>query len=396
MQGRKHVIVSGRSKAALESLSRQLSRRSDLLCTQQQIVNGHTDPLYGVDEMPDTLVLRMTPNSVDELVALAQRPANERPPLIVIGDSHDPQAMRFAMQAGARDILSEPVQDMELFAALERIWAEQRDAVAFAPRTRSFAFINAKGGSGATFLATNVAHVFAAVKRQETVIVDLDTQFGTLPHYLDVQPKRGLLEALSVARELDEVAIEAYLTRHSSGLRVLARSSEATGALPEAGVEGFAHMLDMLKARSQRLVFDVPRHLDALCAMVLERVDRIVIVMQQTVPSMRDATRLNEIVRDEIGVPAERISILVNRYRKDTSVELGDIRRLLRDGDPFIVPNHFGPVAESIDSGIPIYDHARSSPVTKAIVDITAQLDGQASTTNRNFIARTFGSFLRT
>ena len=70
--------------------------------------------------------------------------------------------------------------------------------------------------------------MFTAVRRQETLIVDLDMMFGSLPQYLDVQPKRGLLEALSVVRELDEVAIDAYLTRHSSGLRVLARSPEST------------------------------------------------------------------------------------------------------------------------------------------------------------------------
>ena len=88
--------------------------------------------------------------------------------------------------------------------------------------------------------------------------------------------------------------------------------------------------------------------------------------------------------------------MLVTRYRKGTSVELNDIRRLLRTEDPFVVPNHFGPVAESIDSGVPIYEHARSSPVTKAIVDLTMQLDGEQATHSRSFITRTLGSFLRT
>jgi pilus assembly protein CpaE len=158
----------------------------------------------------------------------------------------------------------------------------------------------------------------------------------------------------------------------------------------------FALLLDMLKLRSQRIVFDVPRHLDAFGAMALERVDQVVLVMQQTVPSLRDAARLSEIVRNEIGVPPDRLSVLVNRYRKGTSVELDDIRRLLRDEEPLVVPNHFGPVAESIDSGVPMYEHARSSPVTKAIIDLAMQLDGQQSTHSKNFITRTIGSFLRT
>ena len=86
------------------------------------------------------------------------------------------------------------------------------------------------------------------------------------------------------------------------------------------------------------------------------------------------AARLNEIIRGELGVPPDRVSVLINRYRKGTSVELNDVRRLLRDEDPFVVPNHFSAVAESIDTGVPIYEHARGSPVTKAIIDIAMQL----------------------
>jgi len=87
--------------------------------------------------------------------------------------------------------------------------------------------------------------------------------------------------------------------------------------------------------------------------------------------------------------------VLVNRYRKGTSVELNDVRRLLRDEDPMLVPNHFSAVAESIDTGVPIYEHARGSPVTKAIVDVVMQLDGQQSSNSRGFITRTIDSFLR-
>jgi len=175
----------------------------------------------------------------------------------------------------------------------------------------------------------------------------------------------------------------------------LARSPESTVTHAEVGADRFALLLDMLKTRAQRIVFDVPRHLDALGAMALERADRVVIVMQQTVPSLRDAARLNEIVRGELGVPPDRVSVLVNRYRKGTSVELNDVRRLLRDEDPMLVPNHFSAVAESIDTGVPIYEHARGSPVTKAIVDVVMQLDGQQSSNSRGFITRTIDSFLR-
>jgi len=397
MQGRKHIILAGRSQVALDMLAQHLDDEPRYQVKVHLIVNGHTDPLHGVTVLPDILVLRVTPNSLDELAALAARPASDRPPLIVIGASHDPQAMRLAMQSGARDFLSEPIQLPDFLTALQRIATESTAKSTADARCQSVAFINAKGGSGASFLATNVAHVSTTVHRLDTLLVDVDVQFGSLPQYLDLQPKRGLTEALEVVDELDSVAVDAYLTRHSSGLRLLSRAPTARASHIESGAERFALLLEMLKAKVQRIVFDVPRHLDSLAVTALEQADRVVIVVQQTLPSVHDATRLMEIIRDEIGVPQQRLSVLVNRYRKGAPVELDDIRRPLRDEDPYIVPNHFGPVSESIDTGVPIYEHTRSSPVTRAILDITRELEGAPSkTTTRSFINRTISTFLRT
>ncbi len=76
------------------------------------------------------------------------------------------------------------------------------------------AFINAKGGSGGSFLAANIAHLLVAVSNRKVALVDLDLQLGNLTQYLDLEPKRGLIEALDVAADLDGVSIEAYLTKH--------------------------------------------------------------------------------------------------------------------------------------------------------------------------------------
>ena len=396
MQGRCFVLLASRSKAAIEALGRHLVPHVEFAFTQRQLINGDTDPLHGVETLPDVLVLRVAPDATDELAALAQRAADGRPPLVVVGATHDPMAMRLAMQAGARDFLSEPVAAADLVGALQRIAAEARASQPVS-RTRTCAFINTKGGSGATFLASNVAHALTAVSRFDTVLVDLDLQFGTLPQYLDVQPKRGLLEALDVAGELDAMAVDAYFTRHSSGLRILGRSADSRIADPDGIGERFASLMEIVKAKCERLVFDVPRHLDVVSAMALQSADRVVVVMQQTLPNLRDGTRLVHVLRRELAIPQDRIKVLVNRYRKDAAVELADIRRALGDEDPFLVPNHYKPVSESIDAGVPVYDHARNSPVTRAIIEMASDLGGdRGARSHRGFIARTLNNLLRT
>ena len=221
MSSRPRLLLVARSREAAGALQHMLSSAPDLSIETRLIDEHDLDPLGGVMRSPDLLLLKLNGRSHEELGELLRYGAEERPPLIVIGDASNAQSMRIAMQAGARDFLTEPVLTEDLLAAIELVSAERRGSKSH-KHCELVAFINAKGGSGATFLACNVAHLFTSVSNLKTAIVDLDLQFGTLPQYLDVQPKRGLLEALDVADDLDGVAIDAYLTRHESGLSILA------------------------------------------------------------------------------------------------------------------------------------------------------------------------------
>ncbi len=216
MPSRLQVLIVSHSEDAATELCNCLRDASDLEVQTRIITKRQPDPLSGVVDSPDLLLLRIGPDSRDGLEALGRYTLDERPPLIVIGDGSDPQSMRAAMQAGARDFLSEPIVEEDLLAAVTQLATESKPSRKNV-RTKLTAFINAKGGSGATFLAANVAHLLAAISDRRTVLVDLDLRFGNLPQYLDLKPKRGLVEALDVANDLDEVAIEAYMTKHDSG-----------------------------------------------------------------------------------------------------------------------------------------------------------------------------------
>lgn len=112
------------------------------------VSNGHVDPLYGLDRMPDLLLLRVSHLWREELSALLQRPAHERPPMLVCGPLGEQEGMRLAMQAGARDVLPEPIADTELVAALNRLVADVR--LGNGNEGKLVAVISAKGGSGGT------------------------------------------------------------------------------------------------------------------------------------------------------------------------------------------------------------------------------------------------------
>src|SRR5215469_10502016 len=178
------VLLVSRRKETLDSLDVVLRKYPGIRIERKLVVNGHVDPLHGVTDPPAALVLHLGPMWQAELESLAARPADRRPPLVVVGSTNDTNAMRLAMQAGARDLLPMPLVEADLISALARIERDHK-AVSSGQEGAVTAFINAKGGCGATFLACNVAHVLAAQSQQRVALVDLDLQFGTIPLYFD-------------------------------------------------------------------------------------------------------------------------------------------------------------------------------------------------------------------
>jgi len=384
---RQSVLIASTSSEAIETIHALISDVRNLTVQARIIDAREPDPLYGIVQSPDLLLLRVGAGFQAEFEALSRYSADERPPLIVIGDVNYPGCMRAAMQAGARDFLAEPVTRDDLLEAIARL-ASERKSSSPAGQCQLTAFVNGKGGSGATFLACNVAHLFAEVAQLQTVLLDLDTQFGSLPRYLDIQPKRGLLEALDVAEDLDGAAIEAYLAKHESGLSLLACMHDGALLQQDMLTDRFDVLLELLLANFDRCVVDVPHTLEPFSVGVLERADQIVLVVQQSVPSLHDAMRLYDLITRKLGVPPDRITVAVNRYHRAAAVELVDIQRQFVDRPVACIPNDYRSVADSINVGVPMYSHAKRSAVTKALVQLQGRLGGRVAKNDKGFFPK--------
>lgn len=387
MPKRSRVLLASRSFEAATALETCIGQTDGLQVETHVLPEGQVDPLKGVQQPPDLMVLRVNGNSVPELEALGHYRPEERPPTIVIGEANNADCMRLAMRAGARDFLTEPVEEKDLLAAVARVVAELRIAKP-GEQSQLTAFVNAKGGSGSTFLACNVAHLLTTISEFETVLLDLDLQFGTLPQYLDVRPARGLLDAIDVADDLDGVAIGAYLTRHESGLAILAGLRDSAMLQQELVLDRFEMVLELLTGNFDRVIVDLPRQINPFSALVLERAHHVVLVLQQSVPSLHDAARMHDILLRELAIPSDNVSILVNRFTKNSSVELADIRNALNDKEPVCIPNDFKTVTESVNMGVPVYECAQRAQITKALMRFERDLSGRSDKQPKGLMAR--------
>ena len=102
-------------------------------------------------------------------------------------------------------------------------------------------------------------------------------------------------------------------------------------------------------------------------------------VVQQSLPHIQDATRWQQILRDQLGISSDNLIVAVNRYNKRAEIQLADIEKALPDSEIVIVPNQYKEVSESINLGIPMYEHARHSAVSRALIELQSRLFGHAS-----------------
>jgi pilus assembly protein CpaE len=393
MDVRLNVLLVSRRKDTLDSLEAILRKYSGLRLERKLTVNGHVDPLHEVSTPPDALILHLGETSRAELDSLAARAADRRPPLIVLGSASDASVMRLAMQAGARDLLPLPLVEADLLAALKRIERDHR-AGGSRPDGTMLAFMNAKGGCGATLLACNVAHMLVSASHRRVTLIDLDLQFGTIPVYFDLFPKRGMLQALENVAGMDEMAFNGYLVQDASGLRILGHAADDALQTHTVGAAHVSQLLNLAVGSSDHVVVDLPRRVDPVSALVIERAQHCVLVVQQSVATLRDATRLFTCLRRDLGISRDRIVVVVNRYDKSSSITADDIRNTLGCGELSLIPNDFATVSACVDAGAPLLIRARGAAVTRAVGTLHSRLGGN-EVERQGVLARTFSGILK-
>ena len=380
------LLISGRDASALNHLKVLSQGISNLQVSTRLVSNGHTDPLYALEQMPDFLLLRVSHLWREELAALLQHPLKERPPLLVCGPLDEREGMRMAMQAGARDFLPEPVAAEELQAALERMQLEQHADQG--GRGKLVAVMNAKGGSGASMLACNLAHQLS-VQGGRTLLLDLDLQFGSLAHSLDVLPTHSHTDVLQQIDTLDSVALRGFCSHFSPSLHVLGGRTDELCLSQEIRLEQLDSLLKLARSTYDWVVVDLPRHIDHLTGITLEQSDRVYVVLQQSLSHLQDANRLVRILRDDLGVQSNRLQVVLNRYDKNSPFKPKDISDALRCPTLQKLPNDYAVVSESQNTGVPLELHAPRAGITLSLRELGRELIG-VEVNEAGLLRRTF------
>jgi len=245
---------------------------------------------------PDLMLLDISGTSdpvsaLDELLQLCPRSTR----VLVIGSVNDVSLYRSLTSLGVIDYLVKPVSGEVLHDALAALLDEGgRDGSGL--QTRITAFLGARGGVGTTSIAVATAWYFVNEFHQRASLIDLDLHFGTLALGLDLEPGRGLREALEHPERIDSLLISSAMSSAGDRLKVLA-GEESLDETMHFHPEAFGPLFELLANDFDQLVIDLPRGLDAGSRHVISNADTFVLVTDLSLAGLRDALRVMDLVK---------------------------------------------------------------------------------------------------
>jgi pilus assembly protein CpaE len=213
-------------------------------------------------------------------------------------------------------------------------------------------FFGAKGGAGTTTVAVNCAVELARQTKRSTVIVDLKPCFGEVALFLGVRPRFTLIDALENLHRLDRDFLHELVAKHKSGVEILAGSEQPDR--PGAGDAVPTEELFRILGRTYEfIVVDAGNAINSCSIASLYAADTIFVVATPDVPSVRNAQRLVDRVR-QLGVGGERLKVLLNRSSDQGVIAPKQIETALGYGVHHSFPSDYKTVSTALNSGVPL------------------------------------------
>lgn len=301
---------------------------------------------------------------------------SEQTRLIGIGTINDINLYREMVGAGITDYLVKPITEKSLAAALCRTdtpsagtpTTEQQTG----PSVSRIAVVGSRGGVGTSAIAVNLAWLLSEEKGQRTALIDLDLEFGTVALSLDLEPTRGLREALESPNRIDSLFIESATAKLTQKLSVMA-TEETLAQQIHYNPEAVDVLFDTVGRNNSSIVIDVPRSSFGVRHRVFEVCSTILVVTDLTLAGLRDSMRLlTGIEEAKPGVEAIVIANRIGSGRQAMSAK--DFQKALGHKVNFTIPDDPKAFIQAANAGKPLVQIAGRSAASKAIRRIADRL----------------------
>lgn len=243
--------------------------------------------------------------------------------VIASGEVNDVRLYRDLVASGIHDYLLKPLNLDQLRESLAQAHAvinapKQTDGTNDVPHMMA-AVIGVRGGVGATSIATSLAWTISEKGERSTALLDLDVHFGTGALALDLEPGRGLTDAIENPNRIDGLFIERVMVRASEKLSVLSTEAPISQPLLTDG-SAFYQLQEEIQSGFECTVIDLPRHMLVQHPHLVNNVRVVVIVSEFTLAGARDMIRLLSWMKT--NAPNAHLITVVNRVGAHSTPEI--------------------------------------------------------------------------
>ncbi|MFA6122492.1 MAG: pilus assembly protein CpaE [Sphingomonas sp.] len=297
--------------------------------------------------------------------------------VIAAGQVNDVRLYRDLIVSGIQDYLLKPLNPDMLRDAFTHAQAILNAPKAVETGTErphiSTAFIGARGGVGASSIATAVAWVLSEKGARTTAMLDLDVHFGTGALSLDLEPGRGLTDAIENPSRIDGLFIERAMVKSSETLSVLSAEAPINSPILTDG-GAFYQLQEEMRAAFECTVVDLPRNMLVLHPHLISDIQVAVIVTELTLAAARDTIRILSWMKS--NAPQTQVVVVANRVQPAAQLEISrkDFEGSIERKIDFLVPFDQKLAAQSAKLGKPLTEAGKGSKTIAPIVELATKL----------------------
>lgn len=306
-------------------------------------------------------------------------------PVLVVAPAGDVEARIAFLEAGADDVITAGFAHSELAARVEALLiragrVRPRAAREELPTGEIVTFFSPKGGVGTTTIALNAAVLLAGGvpgrgPGSRVLLVDLDLQFGQVATHLNLTPRFDLAGLANDEQALGDPEVAAsYLTRHASGLEVLAAPSHPDADF-RVSVEQLERAIGVLRPRFDYVVVDCGSRLDQRTIWMLEQASTHLFVIFPEIAALRAMSLLLGFLAETATLRA-RTHFVVNHIFPKELLKTRDIENLLRAKPVAEIPYTEVEMIRAVNEGIPVVTSRPGTPVAAALQKVAQAMVG--------------------
>ncbi len=221
-----------------------------------------------------------------------------------------------------------------------------------------------KGGTGKSFIATNLAIDMANLLKKKITIFDLNYQFGDVALMLNLFPKHTVYDIMSFVDQLDSEMLNSFLTVHESGVKILPAPIDPTQN-EAISTKNTKKILDVLSDFNDFIIIDTPSGFSENVLLLLEETDFLCVVTSMDVPSIKNLKITLQLL-DQLNFPREKIILILNRSDTKVGITAEEIKKTINKNIDVAIPSS-RIVPLSVNKGIPVVKENPRSPVAKSI-----------------------------